>query len=386
MAQVNARGMKFGVDNRSSLLHDEALNKVTLTVGGQIIQQWDSAPSTVAAAGSSASDATALTQQRSAVTGATGATGVALPAASAGLVRTILNTSPVFPLLVYPVNGGNDNINSLAEDLPYSLGPGIEATFTAVSATQWYVPDSGSGLLAHPSQKFVFRDDFYGTWLITDAAQGPADFWIGTAGNGTSNQTATTVAAALGGVITLKSASDDGAITANMTALTSRELAYKANAGGLAMEVRLKVDAITDVYIFVGFSDTISSTLEEPIFLNAADIDSTATDACGILFDTDGTTSDLWLHGGVKNNTDTTPAYATVAPTAPVADTYVVLRVEVDTAGGVRGFVNGVPIGATVANAVTATVALCGGIWLANRGAAQRIVSIDYIQFEQNRV
>jgi hypothetical protein len=234
-----------------------------------------------------------------------------------------------------------------------------------------------------PSQKFVLFDDFEGTWAIGDA--GPADRWVGGTGNGTGNQTMTTVAASLGGHITMKSASDDGAITANMTAMSAIGLAYKANQGGLVMETRLKLDAITAVYLFVGFSDTVASTLEEPIFLNAADIDSTATDACGILFDTDGTTSDLWLHGGVANGTDTTPAYATTAPTAPVADTFVTLRVEVSAAGAVQGFVNGNAIGAAVASAVTPTVALTPGIWLANRGAAQRIVTIDYIWVAQNR-
>jgi len=231
--------------------------------------------------------------------------------------------------------------------------------------------------------KSVFFEDFKGTWAIGDA--GPADYFSSTAGNGTGNQVATTVAASLNGAVTLKSASDDGAITANASSLTMIGLDYKANQGGLVFETRLKLDAITDVYLFVGFTDTISTTLEEAIMLVAGDIDSTATDACGILFDTDGTTSDLWCHGGVKNGTDTVPAYATTAPTAPVADTYVILRVEVSAAGAVQGFINGVAIGDAVADAVTTTVALTPAIVIANRGTAQRIATIDYWYTEQNR-
>lgn len=93
----------------------------------------------IAAAGSAASDAAALTKQVNLVTGADGAKGVALPAAAAGISIYIVNTSATANLLVYPVNGGNDNINSLAEDLPYSMSPGQESWFIASSATQWYV-------------------------------------------------------------------------------------------------------------------------------------------------------------------------------------------------------------------------------------------------------
>lgn len=230
------------------------------------------------------------------------------------------------------------------------------------------------------SAKFVLVDDFYGTWAIGDA--GPADTWSTTAGAGTGNQVATTVANSLGGTVTLKSASDDGTHAQNGSTFTGINLGFKANSGGLALEARLKIDAITAVALFVGFTDTISTTVELPIFLNAADLDSDATDACGIIFDTDGSTAQ-WCHGGVANGTDTTPAYS---GTAPVADTYVILRVEVSAAGAVQGFVNGTAIGAAVASAVTATTALTPAIIIANRGAAQRVATIDWIKVEQNRV
>lgn len=231
-----------------------------------------------------------------------------------------------------------------------------------------------------PSQRFVLFDDFYGTWAIGDA--GPADTWSTTAGAGTGNQVATTVAASLGGAVTLKSASDDGTHAQNNSAFTGINLGFKANSGGLMMETRIKLDLVSAVYVFVGFTDTISTTVEAPIYLATADLDSDATDACGIIFDTDGSTAQ-WCHGGTKNGADTTPAYS---GTAPVADTYVVLRVEVSATGGVRGYVNGTAIGAEVANAVTATTALTPAIVVGNRGGAQRIATIDYILTQQNRV
>jgi hypothetical protein len=240
---------------------------------------------------------------------------------------------------------------------------------------------SGSDLsTVNAGSKFVLFEDFYGTWAIGDA--GPADTWSTTAGSGTATEVATTVAASLNGEVTMKSSTDDGANSANSTTFTGINLGFKANSGGLAMEVRLKVDAITAVALFIGFTDTISTTVELPIFLVAGDIDSDATDACGVAFDTDGTT-DQWFHGGVKNGTDTTPAYS---GTAPVAATYVTVRVEVSATGAVQGFIDGVAIGNPVANAVTATVALTPMVVVSSRSAAARILTMDYIKVEQNRV
>lgn len=227
--------------------------------------------------------------------------------------------------------------------------------------------------------KFVLREDFFGTWAIGDA--GPADTWSTTAGSGTGTEVATTVANSLCGEVTMKSSTDDGANSANTTLITGINLGWKANQGGLMMEARLKVDAVTAVAIFVGFTDTISTTVELPIFMNAGDIDSDATDACGVVFDTDATT-DQWVQGGVKANTDTTPVYS---GSAPVAATYVIVRVEVSSAGAVQGFINGKAIGDPVANAVTVTTALTPCVAVSSRSAAQRIMTIDYIWVQQNR-
>src|SRR5690349_16636968 len=84
----------------------------------------------VAAAGTTAADATAMTAQVNVVTGADNTKGVALPAASTAIGPVfVINDSVSSGLKIYPVNGGNDNINALAEDLPYLLAPGDIAIF-----------------------------------------------------------------------------------------------------------------------------------------------------------------------------------------------------------------------------------------------------------------
>jgi hypothetical protein len=227
--------------------------------------------------------------------------------------------------------------------------------------------------------KFVLKEDFYGTWAIGDA--GPADTWSTTAGSGTGNAVATTVAASLNGTVTMKSASNDGTHAANCSAFTGINLGWKANQGGLAMEVRMAIDDVSEAVLFIGFTDTISTTVELPLFLTTTAIDSDATDAAGVGYDVDGTTKQFF-HGGVKNGTDTTPAYS---GSAPADNVYFVVRVEVSAAGAVQGFINGTAIGEPVGAAVTATVALTPAIVIGNRSANQVTATIDYIWVEQNR-
>jgi hypothetical protein len=137
-----ADGVIAGAGAASKALVLDASGNIAMPTGGQF-EFSNAAP---AAAGSSAADATALTAQVNAVTGADGVKGVALPAAADGLAIYIHNTSATAALLVYPVNGGNDNINGLSEDAAFTMAPGRGAWFTAASATQWHVPDAVSGL------------------------------------------------------------------------------------------------------------------------------------------------------------------------------------------------------------------------------------------------
>ncbi|MEQ8394989.1 hypothetical protein [Thalassobaculum sp.] len=224
-----------------------------------------------------------------------------------------------------------------------------------------------------PSQKVVFFDDFLAAGIDGRISS--------TAGSGTGNQAATTVANGLNGRITLKSASDDGTHAANCTSLTLDQLNFKASEGNLAIEVRLAIDDVSEAVLFVGFTDTISTTVELPIFMNAADIDSDATDAAGIVYDVDATTKQ-WCHGGVKAGADTTPAYS---GTAPTDGTMVTLRAEITSAGALIGYVNGVAIGAAIADAVTTSVALTPCIVIGNRSANQVTATVDYIHVMQGR-
>lgn len=104
----------------------------------------------LAAAGSTSADAGVIATQVVAVTASDGTKGVALPAAATTegpilVINTVLTSGA--NLKVYPVDGGNDQINGGAEDAAFTMGPGKAAWFIPTSATQWYAEDS-SGVTA----------------------------------------------------------------------------------------------------------------------------------------------------------------------------------------------------------------------------------------------
>lgn len=115
---------------------------VTGDLTGNVTGAIISTRAVLAATGSGASTAAVISTQIVAVTDSDGTKAVALPAAATSSAPIlVINTVTTAALPVYPVNGGNDNINAGAEDAAWTLGPGKAAWFTATSATQWYVAD-----------------------------------------------------------------------------------------------------------------------------------------------------------------------------------------------------------------------------------------------------
>ncbi|KKN23569.1 hypothetical protein LCGC14_0903480 [marine sediment metagenome] len=224
--------------------------------------------------------------------------------------------------------------------------------------------------------KTTLQTDFHGDTL-------DGNLWNATAGGGSGNAVAMSAGAG-GRYSLLTSSADEGATHANgASGISSAALNWRADQGGLTLEARIQVDDITSVAIFVGFTDVESTTVELPIFktVGADTIDSDAVNACGVGFDTDGTT-DQWFHGGVKANTDTA---ATHSGSAPVNDTWATIRVEVGLSGAVRGFINGIAIGTATFSAVTATTPLTPVIFVCQRTGSARTLLVDYIWCQASR-
>jgi len=188
------------------------------------------------------------------------------------------------------------------------------------------------------------------------------------------------VSAAVNGMLRATCGAGAGVSMAANGVQLHQSLQWKANMGNLEIEARIKLSAITNIAVFVGFTDTLS--LEMPIHsaASANTITTNATDAVGFFFDTSMTADTFWL-AGVKADTDGTHVNSTIAP---VADTWIRLKIEVDSSGNATGFINGVRVG-QVANACTATVAMTPVIAAFTRSAATATVDVDYIDIIASR-
>jgi len=142
------------------------------------------------------------------------------------------------------------------------------------------------------------------------------------------------------------------------------------------MEARFAASIVTAGAFFVGFSDSISHALM-PIEGEANAKVSTAANAVGLMYDSDYTTSAFTQAVAVKANVDGTWVSSAILP---VLATYYTYRVEIDSDGTTRFFINGVCV-STQAAAITATTPLCAIVAAATRaGGVAEILTVDYIK------
>lgn len=193
-------------------------------------------------------------------------------------------------------------------------------------------------------------------WTVTPAAGGSV---VGTIGNTTATMAASGV-------------QFDGG------------LSWQANQGDLEFQTRVKLSRITNIAVFVGFTDQ-TAALEMPI-QSAASADTfttNATDAVGIMFDTSMATVNWWLTG-VANDVDATMQNSGVAP---VAATYETWRIAVNSSGTAYFYRNGLQVGTTLAGAVTPGVALTPVIAAFNRTTSGApTVTANYLHVTAPRV
>lgn len=161
-------------------------------------------------------------------------------------------------------------------------------------------------------------------------------------------------------------------------------LDWEADAGGLIFQTRIQISRITNIALYVGFTDQTSS-LAMPI-QSAASADTFTTNCsngCGFMFDTAMATDDWWLTG-VANDVDATMQDTTIAP---VAATWDVLRIEVDANGKATFYRNGLQAGVSMVGAVTKTVPLTPVVAAFNRTTTGApTVTVDYLHCCQSRV
>lgn len=156
---------------------------------------------------------------------------------------------------------------------------------------------------------------------------------------------------------------------------------YTLAAGAKVLEARLKLSAITTVSVFFGWTDQ-KAALEIPIesAATADTITTNATDAIGFMFDTSMSTDNIWLTG-VNNSVDETAQNSAIAP---VADTYITLRIETDTSGNATFYIDGTIAGSQMTTAAATGVTLYPTLAASARTTSSRTMTVDYLYLRQD--
>lgn len=156
---------------------------------------------------------------------------------------------------------------------------------------------------------------------------------------------------------------------------------YTLAGGAITLEARVKLSAITNAGFYFGLTDQ-KAALEMPVesAASADTITTNATDAIGFMFDTSMATDNIWLVG-VNNNTDET---AQNSGSAPVADTYVTLRIETNTSGDASFYINGAAVGSAMTTAAATGVTLYPTLAALARSTASRTLTADYLYLRQD--
>ena len=319
---------------------DKGDANATLTVGtSERTQRW----------------ATALTAERTATLSTTGAyTGARIR------IERLETATGAFSLEVLV---GSTRLLRLAP------GQWCEAEYTG---TTWIITAFGD-LRPNLSAMVELRDDFLGEEIN-------GYHWQSLIGSDEECRQATVLADQNGGVARLTTGNDAAATMAvNGVQLQSR-LNWKASNGGMVWECKVALDAITAVALFVGLTDQVAA-LEMPFTLTGAALTSNATNAVGVLFDTDATVDDWWLVG-VAADIDAAKEDAGVAPVAATFETW---RIELSATGTATFCRNGTVIGSVMTAAVTGSALLTPVVAAFARGAASRNVDVDLLAIAAQR-
>jgi hypothetical protein len=238
----------------------------------------------------------------------------------------------------------------------------------------------GNQFHAPGPNKVVLFDDFTEETL----AAGLLDKWLFTEGTDSATSAAAILAGGIGGVLRLTTGDAGTGLAADTEQMTANALQWQASNGGLVFQTRIKLSAITECFVFLGFTDTVAAALEAPIMSagSANTITTNASDAVGFFFDT-RMTADTWWTAGVKADVDATHYNTTYAPVAAAYETF---RIEVSSTGVATFFRNGIQVGTSMANAITAATDLTPVITVSKTAtAASMTLDVDYIHVAMDR-
>ena len=187
--------------------------------------------------------------------------------------------------------------------------------------------------------------------------------------------TTSTVALGSGGLVLTTAATDTKVATQTQGGI------WWYPAKNCIVEMKFRIDVITNVAIYVGFSDAVSEASSLlPFGIVTATLTDTCTDGAGFLFDTRQTNA----YFNVVNTKNGTEAFTQLGSTrVPVAATDLILRVAIDTTGKAIYYWDGLAVGIK-ANAVSTTVPLIPFFGIRNNNASAHIATLRYVRLWQD--
>ena len=187
--------------------------------------------------------------------------------------------------------------------------------------------------------------------------------------------TTSTVALGSGGVLLTTAATDTKTCTQTQGGI------WWYPAKNCIVEMKFRIDVITNVAIYAGFSDAVSEASSLlPFGLVTATLTDTCTDGAGFLLDTRQTLA----YFDVVNTKNSAGAFTQLASTrVPVAATDLTLRVAIDTSGNARYYWNGEEVGYK-ASAVTSTTPLIPFFGIRNNNASAHVATLRYVRLWQD--
>ena len=187
--------------------------------------------------------------------------------------------------------------------------------------------------------------------------------------------TTSAVALASGGITLTTAATDTKTCTQTQGGI------WWYPAKNCTVEFKFKLDVITNVAIFAGFSDAVSEASGLlPFGIVTATLTDTATDGAGFLRDTRQTLA----YFNIVNTKNNTEAFTQLSSArVPVAATDLVLRTAIDTSGNARYFWNGIQVGYK-ASAVSTTVPLIPFFGIRNNSAAAHVATLRRVDLWQD--
>ena len=307
--------------------------KVAKTVNGQSVTDYVHAKGLIKAAGSSTADSHLALKN----------------AVKSGESCIIQNTNVTHDDLIIKNQDG-----TLLTSIPPGKSETLTWVWTSSSAGEWFSSSSQTDL-AQGVGKFQVFDDFVSEETqVTDKGLG---LWFASAG---SDADATDAAHQNSREGVAMMGSGDGNGTEDGSVLCLRVLARGAlvSEGGIVFETRVAL----------------------------ADGGLPVTNVAGFSFSSDATATTSWTITSEKAGTIGNSGAEEALDVGPTADTYQILRIEVDADGTIRYYVDGV-LKSTRSEGIATTAVLIPLIGMDSGTDAQAVrdLSIDYILFEGNR-